>query len=909
MPARIQIASLFFNIEGDTDDLQKGVKEAEKIIKDSFGKMASSGGQVIDATDNLSKSMENTGRSSTDLAAKIFVAERAYGAIKQAIAGAVDMAQLGASMERVEDRFGKFAQTAGGSTKILEAFQKGAGGTVDQMSAMTAASALLQQGLVTNAFEMEKTVELATRLGSQTVTATDRINDFSQLLRNQSIQLLDNFGISSGVVRTRIKELQAATAGLSREEAFRIAVFEEGEKSLAILGERVDDNAAKFERAQARLADWRLEMAGKFTPVVASVMEFISELDSVTIALVATLTAGIGTLAKFTGGLGELATKVGLTGGQFAALAATAALAIAAYEGVRRVQEAVAEGQENVNQALETWIDLTTDAADGGEDVAEVVRGLAQGVEEANEVLHANGNILEDVATAYVRGQSEADIWAKTQQEATKAIILASDSLEEANSLVDIYNDEVEVAAARIGDVSEATFEWLKRQQNLNQALSDGLIIQQEATALKLTENVLGLADSVFGLGVAEKALNLVQEESNQLIEERAIAMEEASEAAEEAAAKTLDLDDALKIVNSTFGGSNKETNELLVSLGKMSEEERKVREDLELLTRAWEDGVISRDELTDAIREAEQGTLDLEFAQRKSITEGLNQVIALEEQEKALEKYKKELKKAREEEEKRRQAVEDSIAAQVRQAETLKDASQQEIARAAIGRLEKAQEAGIITFDQFTQAVVDIQDQFGLADKESRAVTLGLGGLTTALSEGILPTEKYGEALAGLIEDAEDGEVALDRLLAEVIVAGEGVEQETQRIISGITGEEIEIPIDVATQEIEDLTLKIRTQLEAANIGDVLLPEPNIERLERIFDAATSMFAVVEPSLREEGQRVISGITGEETFVPRGEAAEEGPSAGVQFLGDIIIQAENLDDFLAQLNPLMVAG
>jgi len=110
VPARIQIASLFFNIEGDTKDLQKGIASAEKTIKDSFGKMALSGGQVIDATDNLSKSMESTGRSSTDLAAKIFVAERAYGAIKQVISGAVDMAQLGASMERVEDRFGKFAQ-------------------------------------------------------------------------------------------------------------------------------------------------------------------------------------------------------------------------------------------------------------------------------------------------------------------------------------------------------------------------------------------------------------------------------------------------------------------------------------------------------------------------------------------------------------------------------------------------------------------------------------------------------------------------------------------------------------------------------------------------------------------------------------------------------------------------------
>jgi len=791
------------------------------------------------------------------------------------------MAQLGASMERVEDRFGKFAQTAGGSTKILEAFQKGAGGTVDQMSAMTAASALLQQGLVTNAFEMEKTVELATRLGSQTVSATDRINDFSQLLRNQSIQLLDNFGISSGVVRERIKELQAATAGLSREEAFRIAVFEEGEKSLAILGERVDDNAAKFERAQARLADWRLEMAGKFTPVVASVMEFISELDSVTIALVTTLTAGIGTLAKFTGGLGELATKVGLTGGQFAALAATAALAIAAYEGMRRVQEAVAEGQESVNQALETWTGLTTEAAAGGDDVANVVRGLAEGVEEANRVLHANGNILEDVATAYVRGQSEADIWAKTQQEATKAIVLVSDSLEEANSLVDVYNDEVGVAAARIGDVSEATFEWFKRQQELNQALSESLLTQQEAATLKLTENVLGLADSVFGLEVAEKALNLTQEESSQLIEERRVAMEEANEAAEEAAAKTLDLDSILKVVNSTFEGSARQLDQLSLSLEQVTAGEVKAENDIRLLTRAWEDGIISLDEFTDFIREAEQGTLDLSFAQRKSLTEGLNQVIALEEQKIALEEYEEELRKTREEEEKRAQALEDQISAQIRQAEVLKDASEQEIARAAIKRLEEAEKEGKITFEEFTEAVVDIQDQFGLADAESRAMTLGLGAMVEGLSSGTIAADDFGEALSLMILDAEDGVIEFGKLTEEVANFQEQIER-TFRVFDASTGEFIETTQQALSrpQVVDAMTGMAETGALAEEGG------------RRVFDAMTGQFT------REAAEQ--PGITREQTIA----------GGGMTIMGDLNIEGvEDFNAFLEQLSALMVAG
>jgi hypothetical protein len=154
----------------------------------------------------------------------------------------LDIAKLGAQAERTEQRFTMLAGGADQAAKMLQAFQDGAGGAASKMEAMASSSKLMQMGLVDNADAMEKTIEMATRLGDQTMDVGSRVADWAAMLANQSIPRLDNFGISSGRVRQKIAELQAAMPGLSRETAFMQAVMEEGGKSLERLGPRVDDN-------------------------------------------------------------------------------------------------------------------------------------------------------------------------------------------------------------------------------------------------------------------------------------------------------------------------------------------------------------------------------------------------------------------------------------------------------------------------------------------------------------------------------------------------------------------------------------------------------------------------------------------------------------------------------------------
>ena len=72
---------------------------------------------------------------------------------------------------------------------------------------------------------MERVVEIASRLGDQTMAVSDRVSDFALMLANQSLPRLDNFGISSGKVRARIEELMSTVAGMTRETAFMQAVM------------------------------------------------------------------------------------------------------------------------------------------------------------------------------------------------------------------------------------------------------------------------------------------------------------------------------------------------------------------------------------------------------------------------------------------------------------------------------------------------------------------------------------------------------------------------------------------------------------------------------------------------------------------------------------------------------------
>jgi TP901 family phage tail tape measure protein len=191
-----------------------------------------------------------------------------------------------------------------------------------------------------------------------------------------------------------------------------------------------------------------------------------------------------------------------------------------------------------------------------------------------------------------------------------------------------------------------------------------------------------------------------------------------------------------------TYAGS-----ELAISLGLTDEATVQLNDDVTLLSNAFAAGAISADELAGYMQQAKSGTLQLSEAERSSIQAATDHATALRDN--AL-------------------AAQEAALAQLDLAQSLKGASDAQIAQAAINELTKALDAGTVAFPDYVTAVSGVQEAFGLVDEKSQAIAGGVAGLVGALETGVLPAENVAGALGDIIADAEDGDIHLGNILTK---------------------------------------------------------------------------------------------------------------------------------------------
>ena len=585
MPEKIGVQAVFEDAQfkKGVADYNKGLSDAEKNTEN----FADAGENVTKGLKGVDQGMLDTARSSVDLAAKMIIVEKAFNDIKQLAQQGLELAKLGATAERVEQRFGMLAESAGGADEILRAFQVGAGGAASQMDAMLSSSKLLQMGLVDDAESMERVVEMASRLGDQTMTVGDRVQDFALMLANQSIPRLDNFGISSGKVRARIIELQAATEGMTRETAFMQATMEAGGDSLIRLGDRVEDDAMAFEKMEAAMADARVELGQKLAGVAAKAIGIFGSLGDEAMLVFAAFGEFGGALIKLgplLAGFGPMiAGKVipavkGLTAAIGGMSLATGALTlgipilIGLIVNFVGVLGKIDTNFKNARGAADDWSEAIDGQIAGGREAATVFGEYGRKADEAASAW--NKNIVTSTVLGAVFGtQSKLlKIIGEAQSEVTQAAIESSDTYEEAASKIDIYNSQVEDAAWKIQDFTEASYDLTKSLleftspaersidliTDLAQALLDGEFAAKELedqiffTNRELTDMgiatqdtdraMLNAADAATILGSEEYKLGQIKEE--RIARELAVAQAEKDglQAAEAARKKTYEL-------------------------------------------------------------------------------------------------------------------------------------------------------------------------------------------------------------------------------------------------------------------------------------------------------------------------------------------------------------------------------
>jgi hypothetical protein len=147
---------------------------------------------------------------------------------------------------------------------------------VTDIELMSANSRFLSMGLADSADEAANLSRIAVTLGgAMGKEAGPAMEEFALLMANQSIPRLDTFGISAGKVRQRIKDLQAATPGLSRETAFMTATMEEAAVAMEKVGNAVPtDPYTQLEVSVSNLTDaMKMQAADGLGPTLSLIAE------------------------------------------------------------------------------------------------------------------------------------------------------------------------------------------------------------------------------------------------------------------------------------------------------------------------------------------------------------------------------------------------------------------------------------------------------------------------------------------------------------------------------------------------------------------------------------------------------------------------------------------------------------
>jgi len=461
---------------------------------------------------------EKASKSAVELAASMEIVEQAYAQVKEIIGSAMELAELGAQSERVEERFRAFASTIGDADEILLAFQEGAGGTVDKMTAMTSASRLMQMGLVSNADEMGTVVEMATRLGDQTQSAGDRVADFAALLANQSIPRLDNFGISSGKVRDRVEELTTGVNAVSREVAFSQAVFEEGANSLNVLGERADDSAASLERAEAKTKDLQVEVGQKLAPFAAKAADALISMNDGTIALATGLTGALGILVKFSGGLPKLIEHLGTSGIKAGGLGIAIVGLVIAVEFATDKFNKMNAAQEESKAAAADLGNQVSELVAGGMSLADATAVVTQQIQGSTDAWNDANAVQKGAIALLGQGSEFTDAMATATGSLKQAVFDGSSSFAEYSAVIATHNATVTDSKAKITAMTEAQFNNSKRageqeahyEMLAEKAAEYGIVLDDDATALERVAAAMGDTTSATeDLAVATDDLEL----------------------------------------------------------------------------------------------------------------------------------------------------------------------------------------------------------------------------------------------------------------------------------------------------------------------------------------------------------------------------------------------------------------
>jgi hypothetical protein len=252
-----------------------------KFIVELIDKFSGKSKKITSELEKTEQAAEKADKELSGLE-KAFVAAGTAAAtylVVNSVKAVVALNDLRLESDRADRALMAFTGGSEEAAAALDAVVTAGDGAISKLTAAQNAARLFSMGLAETSDEAGKLTEMAITLGAAMGKGPqDAFEEFTLLLANQSIQRLDTFGISAGQVRERIKELQQETEGLSRTQAFNIAVMEQGQVSLDALAESGFEAAAETDRLKASWED--LKLAYSDSADIEDTIGFLDELIS-----------------------------------------------------------------------------------------------------------------------------------------------------------------------------------------------------------------------------------------------------------------------------------------------------------------------------------------------------------------------------------------------------------------------------------------------------------------------------------------------------------------------------------------------------------------------------------------------------------------------------------------------------
>lgn len=191
----------------------------------------------------------------------------------------LELVDLGENVHAVRLAFEALQGGVQPAADTMQALREATSGVISDVDLMSATNRLQSMGLGETADDFAELIGMAQQLGSVMspgATAAQNIDNFTLLLANQSVRRLDSFGISADAVKQRIDELK--DAGYSAQDAFNMAVMEQGRIALERLGDAATAGATNVDRLSTRWQNfWNTfaEGAAGFVNQAAGTLEMI----------------------------------------------------------------------------------------------------------------------------------------------------------------------------------------------------------------------------------------------------------------------------------------------------------------------------------------------------------------------------------------------------------------------------------------------------------------------------------------------------------------------------------------------------------------------------------------------------------------------------------------------------------